>query len=92
MEKQNLGIARKFTTMMSLDVLADLTKFAKDNSDNGLGKFSYTVAIRILLERAKFYEMYEVMEERLTELEAYVSEIGNRSEKKKETKEVGTFG
>lgn len=67
-------ISRRFSTMMPLDVLIDFTKFAKEYTGTGMGKFDYSVALRVLLERSKTMEKIEELEEQLMIMEMKIKE------------------
>ncbi len=82
-------ISRKFSTMLPLDVFADLTRFAKRYSGTGLGKFDYGVALRLLLERNNFMERIEALEEYVENLKEMIQ--SKPQETPKETKSI-TFG
>lgn len=75
-EKKENGnvISRRFSTMMPLDVLIDFTKFAKETTKTGLGKFDYSVALRILLDRSKIQEKIDSLEDHIDMLEMKINE------------------
>lgn len=103
-EKKIMGntISRKFETMMPLDVFANFTTFAKANAGTGLGKFDFSVALRILLERNTYYEVVSELQEDILDLQSQInglrSEISNKLNKEVESKDVNknrdvkTFG
>lgn len=65
----NGSVSRKFESMMPLDVYKRFLIFAKENSVTGLGKWDFSVALRMLLDRSDFYENYLRLESRLENLE-----------------------
>lgn len=69
-------ISRRFSTMMPLDVFADLTRYAKRHAGTGLGKFDFCVALRQLLEKSKWSE-------RMDDLEQYIAEVEAKTEQPK---------
>lgn len=75
--------------MMPLDVYKDLTVFAKGSAGTGLGKFDYSVAIRILLDKAKIYEKILDLEADIMSLEVRMSQV---NAPKKEVKTDTGFG
>ena len=88
-------ISRRFETMMPLDVFAGITRFAKENAGTGLGKFDYSVALRILLERNSYYEVVSEIQEDLLRLQAQVNELTNKlnvPQPAKNESKVKTFG
>ena len=87
-KQQNNVISRQFTTMLTLDVLADLTIFAKQYAGTGLGKFDFGVALRILLDRSDYLSKVEELEDRLTILEEHI----NKESKQNKPDTVNTFG
>ena len=81
--------------MMPLDVFAGITRFAKENAMTGLGKFDYSVALRILLERNDYYEVVSDIQEDLLRLQAQVNELTNKlnvPQPEKNESTVKTFG
>lgn len=87
-EEQN--ISRKLETMIPLDVHQGLTSFARSMTKTGLGKYDYGVAIRILLERAETLKAFEILSQRITDMESKLEKLEQEEEKPKE--EVSTFG
>jgi len=71
-------ISRSFNTMMPLDVIADLTRFAKQNAMTGLGKWDYSVALRILLERNTYYEVVSELQDDIISLQAQFNELQHK--------------
>ena len=90
MKDKNSGLDKKFTTWMPVRVFKRLNDFAKNNAMTGLGKFDYSIALSMLLDRADYYELYEALEQRVEELEEYVARILSSKENKQE-KNNGTF-
>ena len=87
---QGSVISRRFTTMLPLDVIADLTRFTEKNTLTGLGKYDYGVALRILLNRAEHEERIIDLENAVIELQGRLN--GEIIELKEEEQEVKTFG
>ncbi len=96
--KNKNEVNRKMVTWLPMDVFGKFNKFAKENTITGLGKFDYGVALGMLLDRSEYYDMYEALEQRMTELEDYVRILGNKNSpsseksKRKDRNEVDTFG
>ena len=79
----NSEVIRKLDTWLPLDVYKRLLSFSKENASTGLGKFDYGVAIRILLDRSKMMEYFDILNERIEILELELNKL--KSQPKKET-------
>jgi hypothetical protein len=84
--------SKRLETWMPLDVFENLTAFAKAWAGTGLGKFDYSVAIRILLLRSQMLDRLDEFEERLEKLESKSYSQEQESEIPKGYYETKTLG
>ena len=79
-------VSKGLETMLPADVHIALTKYAKEVSKTGLGKWDYGVAIRNLLRDSQILSLMGLLGDKIMELEERMKEL------EKEEKGVKTMG
>jgi len=74
MADEATSISRGLNTILKLGVHEKLTKFAKENASDPFGKWSYSLALEMLLEKADRDERYLKLEDRIGFLEYKLQE------------------
>ena len=95
-DKELTEVSKKLSTWLALDVYYGLVEFAKQNTLTGLGKFDFSTAIRILLQKSKVFDGLEVLNQRMNEIELRLHELENKNidipKESSDTFEVKTLG
>lgn len=87
-ENETDTISKELRTMIPADIHIMLTDYAKAVAKTGLGKWDYGVAIRLLLEKARTYDMIAALWSEVNELKELIHSQGSFDE----NSVVKTFG